>query len=121
MRVFPLADWEFGSEFESAGSAEFESRRAVFERRYVREVLDFRGRPWHMRRVDRVSAKRISHCVREHGNDRFTSYPALKLSPSWYWLCSFLFLRNLLRMALRRDTRSSSGKGVDEHRESSAL
>ena len=50
-----------------------------------------------------------------------TSYPALKLSPSKYGLCKFLFRRNLLRMALRRETRSSSGSGAEEHRDSRAL
>jgi hypothetical protein len=50
-----------------------------------------------------------------------TSYPALKLRPNRYGLCRFLFLRNLLRRALRREMRSLSGKGAVEHRESRAL
>jgi hypothetical protein len=50
-----------------------------------------------------------------------TWYPALKLSPRRYGLCSFLFLRNLLRMAFRKALTSSSGSGADEHRESRAL
>jgi hypothetical protein len=50
-----------------------------------------------------------------------TSYPVLKLKPSRYWLWRFLFLRNLLRIALRSETRSSLGNGAEKHRESRAL
>jgi hypothetical protein len=55
------------------------------------------------------------------GSTSHTSYPALKLNPSKYGLCRFLLLRNLLRTALRRETRSSLGSGAEEHRESRAL
>jgi hypothetical protein len=94
--------------------------RVEFVTPIVLECLHSRCRRWTKRRDSRVSACVQSDAPMAGTVDR-TWYPALKLSPRRYGLCSFLFLRNLLRMAFRKALTSSSGSGADEHRESRAL